>query len=55
MYLQVAVNIHIYQPLEYATPDEITDDHNSADNNTLGLIFSDPPPLPVRRSNALKT
>ena len=44
MYLQVAVNIHIYQPLEYATPDEITDDHNSADNNTLGLIFSDTPP-----------
>ena len=45
MFLQVAVNIHIYQPLEYATPDEdIKESKSSSDTaaeNTLGLVFSE--------------
>ncbi|WP_019000657.1 primosomal protein N' [Succinimonas amylolytica] len=41
MYLQVAVNIHIYHTLKYATPDETTEDHCSPDDNALGLIFSE--------------
>lgn len=45
MYLQVAVNIHIYQLLEYATPDENIEERKSSSgaayDNTLGLVFSE--------------
>ena len=45
MYLHVAVNIHIYQLLEYATPDENIEERKSSSgaayDNTLGLVFSE--------------
>ncbi len=44
MFLQVAVNLHIYQLLEYATPDENIEERKSSSgaayDNTLGLVFS---------------